>query len=213
MKINLKREVIIWVALIVPILYLLIMWDKVPDKLPTHINMQGQIDGFGPKYFHVLISVGLYILMLILPLIDPRRKNYTIFEDTYFKLRFILVLLYGMISLLFTINSMYHNFKIDMLMPLFIFMLITVIGNYLGNIRQNYFVGIKVPWTLNNEENWNKTHRMAGKLWVAGGLACIVSLLIFKNYGYINLVILVIMVLAPIVYSYLLHVRMNEGAK
>ncbi len=213
MKMNFKKESIIWVALIVPIAYLLIMWNKVPDKLPMHINMHGQVDNYGPKYIHVLVSIGLYILMLILPLIDPRRKNYAIFEDTYFKLRFILVLMYGIISLLFTVNSIYHNFNMEMAVPLFVFMMLTVIGNYMGNIRQNYFIGIKVPWTLNNEENWNKTHRMAGRLWVAGGLACIASLLIFKNYGYINMGIIAIMVIVPIVYSYLLYVKMNEGIK
>ena len=213
MKMNWKRESIIWVALFAPIVYLLIMWNKIPDQLPTHINIHGEADHYGPKYMQPLISIGLYILMLILPRIDPRRKNYAIFEDTYFKLRFILVLLSGMIGLLLSVNSIYHNFKMEMVMPVFIFMMITLIGNYMGNIRQNYFIGIKVPWTLNNEENWNKTHRMAGKLWVIGGIAGIICIILFKNIGFVFTGIIILIVVVPIVYSYLLDVKMNGGTK
>jgi uncharacterized membrane protein len=213
MKMNLKRESIIWVALIVPVAYLLIMWNKIPDRVPMHFNLHGQADGYGPKYLNAILTMGIYILMLILPRIDPRRKNYAIFEDTYFKLRFILVLEFGLIGLLITINSIYHNIKIGMVVPLFAFMMLTVFGNYMGNIRQNYFIGIKVPWTLNNEENWNKTHRMAGRLWVVGGLAGIVCILVFNSFEYVLLGVITIIIIVPIFYSYLLHVKMNARAK
>jgi uncharacterized membrane protein len=98
-------------------------------------------------------------------------------------------------------------------MPVFMFSMIALIGNYMGNIRQNYFIGIKVPWTLNNEENWNKTHRMAGKLWVVGGIAGIICIMIFKNIGFVFTGIMIPIVLIPIVYSYLLYVKMNNEAK
>jgi len=213
MKINLKKEVFIWIVLAIPIIYLIAMWGQIPDRLPSHINIHGQVDQYGPKYLMSLITIGIYILMLIIPIIDPRKENYKTFETTYFKLRFILILMFGLINLLFIINSVYSNINIGMITPIFVFMMIMVIGNYMGNIRHNYFIGIKVPWTLNNEENWNKTHRLAGKLWVIGGLAGIVSLLIFKKQDFIVPAILILIVVVPIVYSYLLHVKMNAGAK
>jgi uncharacterized membrane protein len=213
MKLNLKKEVIIWIVLAIPIVYLILMWGKLPDKLPTHFDFHGNANQYGPKYLPAIITIGIYILMIIIPFIDPRKDNYKIFEPTYFKLRFIIIIMIGLINLITMINSIYNNINIGMIIPIFIFMLIVVFGNYMGNIRHNYFVGIKVPWTLNNEENWNKTHRLAGKLMVIGGIAGIACLLVFKKSNFVVPVILLSIIIIPIVYSYSLHVKMKAGAK
>jgi uncharacterized membrane protein len=210
MKLNLKKELIVWVGLAIPVVYLLLMWDKIPMNLPTHFDIHGQVNGYSSKYLVPVISIGIYILFLIIPLIDPRKANYKIFEGSYFVLRMAVVLLLCLINLLTMINSIYHNINLGMLVFMIIFILIAVMGNYLGNIRHNYFIGIRVPWTLNNEEIWTRTHRMAGKLWVAGGLSGIVCLLIFKNPNYIDFGIFACIILIPIVYSFMLHLKMNS---
>jgi uncharacterized membrane protein len=76
-----------------------------------------------------------------------------------------------------------------------------IIGNYLPKCKQNYTMGIKIPWTLDNEDNWNKTHRLAGFLWVIGGVAMVVNAFIGSEWSI--LVISVVMVFVPMIYSYL----------
>ena len=80
-----------------------------------------------------------------------------------------------------------------------------IIGNYMPKTRQNYTIGIKIPWALNDEENWNKTHRLAGFLWVLGGAAMVVNAYIGSEWSI--LVISVVMVLVPVVYSYLYFMK------
>ena len=90
-----------------------------------------------------------------------------------------------------------------LLMPLVMGVLFLIIGNYMPKCKQNYTIGIKIPWTLDNEENWNKTHRFAGFLWVICGIAIMITG--FLGSFWIFLPIALLMVIAPIVYSYLLH--------
>ena len=91
----------------------------------------------------------------------------------------------------------------EVIMPIFIGIVFTIIGNYLPKCKQNYTIGIKIPWTLNSEENWNKTHRFAGKLWTVCGLAMILTG--FFGGFWVSLPIVLLMVLAPFLYSYSLH--------
>ena len=91
----------------------------------------------------------------------------------------------------------------EMIMPVLIGLIFTIIGNYLPKCKQNYTVGIKIPWTLNSEENWNKTHRFAGWLWTFCGV--LIMLTGFFGSFWIFLPIVLLMVIAPCAYSYILH--------
>jgi len=102
--------------------------------------------------------------------------------------------------------------SIQKFIPLTIFFLFMLIGNYMGNIRPNYFVGIKVPWTLNSDEVWIRTHKMAGKLWFWGSLAGVVLFFIVDNIQWIMIPLLAILVVVPIVYSYVIYQKI-EGMK
>ena len=96
-----------------------------------------------------------------------------------------------------------YGVRMEMMMPIFIGLIFTVIGNYMPKCKQNYTIGIKIPWTLNNEENWNKTHRFAGFLWVVCGIA--IMLTGFLGNFWIFLPIALVMVIVPVIYSYVLH--------
>jgi uncharacterized membrane protein len=93
--------------------------------------------------------------------------------------------------------------KMESVLPVILGLLFTIIGNYLPKCKQNYTIGIKVPWTLDNEENWNRTHRLAGRLWVVCGL--IILFTGFFSLTWILLPIALLMVLVPFVYSYMLY--------
>ena len=91
---------------------------------------------------------------------------------------------------------------------MFVGLLFVVVGNYLPKVKQNLYLGIKLPWTYADEDNWNKTHRFGGKLWVIGGILILLN--VFVKIKYLELVIMIIMILAPTVYSYLYSKRKNK---
>jgi uncharacterized membrane protein len=211
MKIQkLIKELILIVLTLIPIAYLLFNWSVLPDQMPVHFDFNGEPNGYGSKSVFIFLPVGLYFLMLVLPFIDPRKSNYEIFSSTYFKLRIILCLLIGLIDTIIIYNQLHGIVKMGSSIPIAVFLIITLIGNYMGNIRPNYFVGIKVPWTLNNDEVWVKTHRLAGKLWFWGGLIGIATLFIIKNPSAVLISIVIVISVVPIVYSYVIYQKIEK---
>jgi uncharacterized membrane protein len=97
-----------------------------------------------------------------------------------------------------------------LLMPISVFLLFTLLGNYMGNFRPNYFVGFKVPWTLYNDVVWTRTHKMAGKLWFWGGLIGIASLFFVKNFALVMVPITIFIIVVPIVYSYIIYQKITK---
>ena len=95
------------------------------------------------------------------------------------------------------------NVRMEVVMPVFMGIIFAFIGNYLPKCKQNYTIGIKIPWTLDSEENWNKTHRFAGILWVIGGLTVLV--LGFFGAVWVYIPIMIAMTIVPVVYSFLLY--------
>jgi uncharacterized membrane protein len=207
---TISRELFLIVLTIIPIIYLLINWSSLPDQLPIHFDLGGDPNGYGSKLIYIFLPVGVYLLMLVLPYIDPRKSNYEIFGSTYFKLRVILCLFFGIIDTIIVYNTLHGIDKMGLLLPISVFLLFTLLGNYMGNFRPNYFVGFKVPWTLNNDVVWTRTHKMAGKLWFWGGLIGIASLLFIKNFALVMVPIIIFIVVVPIVYSYIIYQKISK---
>src|ERR1043166_6580261 len=111
-----------------------------------------------------LMNVGLYFLFMILPKIDPRKKNYELFESKY---RVIRVILHAFFNFAFFVTIFYalgYHFNLSMLIMYGVLCLFLILGNYMGNIRPNFFMGIRTPWTLSSETVWMKTHRLTAKI-------------------------------------------------
>jgi len=204
------RELFLFLLAALPVLYLLFNWSSVPEKVPIHFELNGDPNDYGSKLIYVFLPLGIYFLMLILPMIDPRKSNYEIFSLTYYKLRIVLGLFFGLIDTVIIYNVLHGSDKLGLFVPIFVFLLLTLLGNYMGNVRQNYFIGIKVPWTLNNAEVWTRTHRMAGRLWFWGGIAGVFALIIFKDPFFVLLPILGILILVPIIYSYIIYQKIDN---
>ena len=207
---TIRRELFLIVLTIIPIIYLLINWSSLPDQVPIHFDLGGDPNGYGSKLIYIFLPIGVYLLMLVLPYIDPRKSNYEIFGSTYFKLRVILSLFFGIIDTIVVYNTLHGIDKMGLLLPISVFLLFTLLGNYMGNFRPNYFVGIKVPWTLNNDVVWTRTHKMAGKLWFWGGLIGIASLFFVKNFALVMVPIIIFIVVVPIVYSYIIYQKISK---
>jgi uncharacterized membrane protein len=208
MKLSVKKELPLIGIVLAPFVYLAIIWDTLPDKVPTHWNYKGDVDKWGDKYSLIallfLLPVLTYVLMLVIPKIDPKKKI-ELMGGKYYQLKFVLVLF--MSTLAFII--LHIAVSQDILSPNLIFIpigvLFVALGNYFKVIQPNYFIGIKTPWTLESKEVWKLTHTLAGKLWIAGGLIIVLTSLTIAEsiFIYVFIGILVIITLVPVIYSYI----------
>ncbi len=185
-------------------------YPQLPERVPSHWNVRGQVDGYSSRIWGAfgipLMNAGIYLMMLFLPLIDPRRDNYVKFAGTYRLLRVVFVCFFTGLYVIIILAAMGYPISVDRLVPLGISLLFVFIGNYMGRIQHNYFVGIKVPWTLASEEVWRKTHRLAGPLWVIAGLLGIVGAMIGGTAAmWFLFVPLLSATVIPVVYSFLIY--------
>ncbi len=184
MKMFKKREILPLSLIIIAFLAGALLYSSLPEKLPTHWNAQREVDDWAGKNFAVLffplLTLGMYLLMIFLPRIDPLRKNYPRFAATYFCIRSILVIFFVALYLFTLSAALGVKLNINYFIVPILSLLFVVIGIFLPKIKKNYFVGIKTPWTLHSEETWNKTHQVAGKIFIAAGLISLLGLVFFK---------------------------------
>lgn len=193
------------ILILLPILAGLALWETLPERVPMHWNAQGEIDGWGSKAVFVfgmpLIMLGFQWLCVLVTGADPKKKNH---PDKILHLAFwIIPVLSILLSVLTYFTALGKDVQMEVVMPVFMGLLFVIIGNYLPKCKQNYTIGIKIPWTLNSEENWNKTHRFAGWLWVACGV--VMMLAGFFGIFWVFFIVVFVMVFPPFIYSYLLH--------
>jgi uncharacterized membrane protein len=187
---------------------------RLPERVPTHWGADGQVNGWGSPWEAVLlppaIAAGAYLILLFAPLIDPRRASYSFFGETLRFIRGALVVFVLGIHVLTLLGPLGVPISMDRVARLGVPLLFVALGNIWGRVRPNWFFGIRVPWTLDSEEVWTRTHRMAGKLWVAGGLLLLPAAFLPAGAGSVVLSsVLGALVVAPIVYSYVIYRRLG----
>ncbi|WP_187263179.1 SdpI family protein [Pontibacter beigongshangensis] len=207
-KVNLRTEFFLWLVMLVPFVYLWLSWQELPARVPIHFNLQGEADGWADKSILIglllFITVGLYLLLLLLPKIDPKRKiEHT--SPVYARIRVVLVLFMAALGV-YSIYSASGQQAVNLnLILISIGVLVAALGNYLQSLKPNYFIGIRTPWTLESETVWRKTHRLSGPIWFAGGL--LIALLALVDDSMVRQVLLIaiiaILVLVPVTYSYM----------
>jgi len=194
--------------IIVAFLVNIVLYNKLPDLMPMHWNIAGEINSYGPKilvaFLSPILMLVIWVAMLYSPKIDPKKDNYTKFDGSYTIITNTLVTFFFVIHIIVLSISLGYNIAIDKVIPFMVGVLFVVMGNYLPKSKSNFFYGIKTPWTLTSEEVWKKTHRLGGKLFVISGLIIIVSSLLFKgNIQFIILLILIVIAgIIPTIASY-----------
>ena len=204
-KKNLKVLIITSIVILLPILVGLVLWNQLPDSMPSHWNAAGEVDGWSSKPFAVfglpLILLGAQWLCILATFADPKRASHG--EKILHLVFWIMPTLSMVLHCMTYAVALGAEVQMERIMPVFMGLLFTIIGNYLPKCKQNYTIGIKIPWTLNSEENWNKTHRLAGRLWVACGLVIMLTGFFGGFWFFIGIVL--VMVLVPVLYSYLIY--------
>lgn len=196
--------------MIFPIVIGLLLWKQLPDQVPTHFDFSGKVNDYSSKSFAVfflpLFLLAIHLIVVWMVSRDPKSARLgKMAALVYWIIPVISIIVQSMIFLAAVGPDHSMTLNVNVFMgPLFL-----VLGNYLPKIRQNYTVGIRVPWTLNNENNWNKTHRMAGKVWVIGGLLLFILGLLNIANGFVFGITLTLMFVVPIIYSYRLYKNGN----
>ncbi len=214
---TLKKELPIIGFVLLPFINLAYLWNSLPEKIPIHWDYKGEINGWGTKYSLLgmifLLPVFTYILMLAIPKIDPK-KRIELMGGKYYQIKFVLVLFMSVLALFIIYSSKSQTISSPIMVFVLIGLLFMALGNYFKVIKQNYFLGIKTPWTLESEEVWKLTHILAGKLWIIGGLLIVIlSLIIPENINfYFFLSITAIISIVPIVYSYFIFKKLKKSS-
>ena len=214
MKLSFRKELPIIAIVLIPFIYLAFLWNSLPEKVPTHWNYKGEIDRWGEKYSLIgllfLLPVLTYLLLLIIPKIDPK-KRIDLMGGKYYQIKFILVLIMSLLSMFIIHLTKNESISNPNLIFALIGILIVVMGNYFKVIQPNYFLGIRTPWTLENKEVWKSTHTFASKLWFIGGLLIIIGGIILPNefflVGFLSIIGLIVIV--PMVYSYFKYKKLE----
>lgn len=212
---NLKRELPLIIIVLIPFIYLGYIWSALPETVPTHWNYKGEIDDWGSKNSLILITFLLsavtYILFTIIPMIDPKKRIQSM-GNKYHNLKFLMVLFMSALAVFIIYSVKEQSITNPSLIIFAIGILFMLLGNYMKTIKANYFIGIRTPWTLENESVWKSTHKMTGKLWFIGGLAIVICSLTankkFNSIFFISVTLLITLI--PFVYSYLEYKKLKE---
>ena len=204
-KQNWKVLIITSIVILLPMLAGILLWNQLPDKIPSHWNAAGEIDGWSSKAFSVfglpLILTAFQWLCALVTAADPKKANHP--KKILHLVLWIIPVLSLVLHISIYVAALGKEVPMEVVMPVLIGLVFTIIGNHLPKCKQNYTIGIKIPWTLNSEENWNRTHRFSGWLWTFCGLVIILTG--FFGSFWIFLTIVLLMAIAPFIYSYILH--------
>ena len=208
LKKNKKKIILSSAIILLPVLFGLIIWNQLPDQIATHWGINGEPDGWSSRGFAVftlpLILLAAHWICIWVTALDPKNKRQT--PKAFDLIFWITPVISLSVNSLIYITALGKDIDLTSIMFIVLSIIFIIIGNYLPKCKQNYTIGIKVPWTLNNEENWVATHRFAGKVWVAGGILFLPCIFLPSTVMFVALFILILFLAGiPMIYSYLYY--------
>jgi uncharacterized membrane protein len=192
------------------------VYSRLPDVIPVHWGFEGQPNGWAPKTYGAwiipLMSLAFLFLFPLLSRIDPKAANYEQFKKPWSVMQTAIIAMFAYMYVVTDAVTLYpqYNAMVGRAVVLGVGLLFVVIGNVMGKVRQNYFVGLKTPWTLNDPEVWQKSQRFGGWAFVIAGLAFVVEAVVWIAVVPVFIAAMAVMVVLPIVYSYLIS-RKKKG--
>lgn len=206
---------LMWAISFLPVLITIFVFARLPEMIPMHWNIHGEIDAWYPRFPWVfmipVIGIAITVLATVLPKIDPKKENYERFKLQYLNIRLVLVVFSAIMQMMIISISMGATFiKVDTIVKLMIGILFIVLGNLMPKLKQNYFVGIKTPWTLANEAVWVKSHRHGGFVWfIIGFIMSVLAFMPGNGSAVVYFALVLIASVEPILYSWIQFKRQN----
>lgn len=207
---SIKTEIIPFVILFFSVVLSFWSYPMLPDMVVSHWGFNGEPNGWSSRELHCLLFPGLlfgmYFLLSLMPKFDPRSNRYEDFSGIYILMRNAILFVLFVVFVAATLSNLGYAINIGVTVSAAIGILMIFMGNYFGKIKQNYFIGIRTPWTLASENVWNKTHRLAGRLFILWGLGLILAPWLKPILAFVILFGGLIVLLAWIsIYSYVLY--------
>lgn len=207
MKMNKDKKRIVLTTLIclLPIIYGLIVWDNLPELVPTHWGADGEINGYSSKAFAVfglpVFLAFINVIVNVAILADPKKANHS--DKMKAPVAWFIAILSLIMVPICLMAAQGILINVSLITSLIVGIVFLVVGNYLPKCRPNYTIGIKLPWTLASDENWNRTHRFAGYIWTVGSILCILAALLGQMM--LMLPVMILMAVIPCIYSFILY--------
>ena len=210
-----KSEIISLLIIMISFIIGISFYSLLPDKVASHWNARGEVDGymskFGGLFLMPIISLVLLLLFIIIPKIDPLKHNIEKFRkyfDGFIVLMMLFLFYLYILTILWNIGVRF-NF-VHLLVPIFS-IFFYYCGILIQKAQRNWFIGIRTPWTLSNEEVWNKTHKIGGKLFKIAGIISLIGILLPEYALFFVICPLIIASLFPVIYSYFAYQKLTKS--
>lgn len=201
----------LWLPLLIcagALVFSAVLYPRMPDRIPTHWNWKGEIDGWGDKHWAAWMLPGGMLLMLLvfqaLPWLSPRQFAIDSFRKVYDFLIVLLMLLFGSLHVLFLLPAVGVQPPVDTVVMILMSIFFVLLGNVLGKVQRNFYVGVRTPWTLASERVWNDTHRVAAWLFFFSGVLGVIAAVVLPWFGqrpFLSFPILILGALISVPYS------------
>ena len=208
-----RTNVLSFIFIAIPIAVTIYLYPSLPEQIPTHWNLAGEVDDYTPKPWGVLIlplaAVFVFLIMKVIPLVSPKGFRTDQFQGVINIFTVTLVGFMSAIALVVLLAATGRDVNVNELVFAGVGLLFIVLGNYLGKVRKNFFIGIRTPWTLASDEVWSRTHRLGGWVFVLIGFFLFLNAFVqFPELWLIGAIVAVALV--PVVYSFVIY-RSLEG--
>ena len=215
-KPTIKTEFIPLALILLTIFAAIFFYNSLPERIATHWNFAGEVDAYGSGQAQAIIipilMIGIYLLFLLLPYLDPKKERYEQFSKVYHIFKNLFLLLFVIIYFVVGFNGLGYNLPVGLIIPGLIGILFIIIGNYMSKIKRNWFMGIRTPWTLSSEEVWNKTHRFGGKMFILAGLLMIAETVLPLSWKLpVFIVMIAALTFGTMGYSYVVYLKEKKN--
>jgi uncharacterized membrane protein len=210
-----SATIAIIVMLAVSFIIAVALYPTMPDPMPSHWNAAGEIDGYMSKFWGMflmpLITIGLFLMFLAIPRIDPLKANIAQFIESYNTMMVLLVAYMLYIYILTLLAALGYAFNMTTWLLPAMGILFIAIGFLIGKAKRNFFIGIRTPWTLSSDTVWAKTHALGKWMFIGAGGVSVVCAFLGEFAFWIMMLSLMAAAFVPIIYSYVLWKRENPA--
>jgi uncharacterized membrane protein len=210
MKLSWRTELPQWIVIAAMFAIAVWSWPRLPDQIPIHWNIHGEVDGYGGKFVGLLllplVVLGLYFAFRLMYLVDPGKQNYASFATALAAIRMTITFVLAVIYCAVVLATFGQTVNMNTIVLFAVGAMLIILGNFMGKIRPNWFIGVRTPWTLSSKLSWDKTHRLAGWLLILMGLFLAAAGAIQTSWMFILMVTMNVLCVAwMVVYSYLVY--------
>lgn len=192
----------------------LYFYKDLPNIMPIHWDFSGQADSFARKEYALflfpLISVVMLPLFSILKRIDPKKEKYVDFRQSWEVIQISIIAFFTYVYFVMIYATLNSAVNVGAFILAGVGVLFTIMGFYMIDVKQNYFIGFKTPWTLSNEKVWDKTQEVGGASFVIAGVMLFLEGFIYEFVVPVFIVAILIAVLVPFVYSYFYYKKISK---